>query len=142
RHRDHALDGGGDILARGGAPPRIRTRATVAEHAPRDDERILVLGPKFREPLEVVRKVELGVDVRLLPGCADIGVAALCAEQEPDRLGEDRLAGPRLAGDRVQAGRELELGLANEHEVLDVEPPEHAAIVDPPPDAAYSLFRT
>ena len=141
RHRDHALDGGGHVLARSGTSPGIGARPAVGEDAAGDDERVLVLGPQLRELLELVREVELRLDVRLVAGRADVRVVALRAEQEPERLGEDRLAGARLAGDRVQPGRELELGLADEYEVLDAKPPEHAAIVDPAPDAAHSLFR-
>ena len=50
---------------------------------------------------------------------------ARAPEQQPDRLREDRLPGARLAGDRVQPGRKVELGLADEDEVLDPEPTEH-----------------
>ena len=50
RHRDHALDGGRDVLAGGRAAPRVRARAPVGEDAPRDDERVLVLGPQLRTP--------------------------------------------------------------------------------------------
>ena len=125
-HRDDALDGGGDVLPRRGASPRVGARPPVGEHAARDDERVLVLGPQLGELLELLREVELRLDVGLLAGGADERVVALRAEQQPDRLGEDRLARAGLARDRVQPGRELELGLADEDEVLDAQAPQHA----------------
>ncbi len=92
---------------------------------------VLVLRPQLGERLELVAgQVELRLDVRLLAGRADERVVALRAEQQAERLREDRLARARLAGDRVQPRRELELRLADEDEVLDAQPPEHAAIVD------------
>ncbi len=142
RHRDQALDGGGDVLARGRTSPGIRTRTPVAEHSTGDDERTLVLGPQLCELLEIVGEVELRLDICLLGGRTDVRVVALRPEQEPERLSEDRLPGARLPRDRIQPGCQLELGLANEDEVLDAEPPEHAAIVDPQPDAAHCLFET
>ena len=72
------------------------------------------------------RELEFGLDVGLVRGRAQEGRIALRAEQEPDRLGEDRLAGARLAGDRVQPWRERELGLADQDEILDAEPAQHA----------------
>ena len=140
RHRDHALGGGRDVLSRGRAPPGVRARATVAEDPAGDDERILVLGPQLPEFVEVVGEIELRLDVRLLPGCPDVRVVALRAEQQAERLGEDRLARARLPRDRVQSGSKLELGLLDKDEVLDAEPPKHAAIVDPRADAAHSLL--
>ena len=80
--------------------------------------------------VELRREIELRLDVRLLAGRADERVVALRAEEQAERLREDRLAGAGLARDRVQPGRELELGLADEDEVLDAEAPKHAAIVD------------
>ena len=131
-HRDQALGGRRDVLARHGPPPRVRTRAPVAEDAARDHEPGLVLRSELRERRELlvveeaVRHVELGLDVRLGPIGADGRRVRARAEQEPDRLREDRLARTGLARDRVQAGREHELRLADEDEVLDAEPPKHA----------------
>ncbi len=125
RHRDHALDRRGDVLACGGSPPRVRARAPVREDAAGDDERFLVFGPQLAERLELCGKIELGLDVRLLAGGTDEALAAFRAEQQAERLGEDRLPRPRLARDRVQAGRELEFGLADEDEVLDPKAPQH-----------------
>src|SRR5262249_24040465 len=56
------------------------------------------------------------------------GLAAR-AQQEPERLGEDRLARPRLAGDRVEPGRQLELRVPDEHEVLDAEPTNQRSVL-------------
>ena len=81
---------------------------------------------------EARRQVELGLDVGLVAVRPDERGVAARAEQEPDRLREDRLAGAGLAGDRVQPGRELELGLADEDEVLDAEPAKHAWMLRPP----------
>ena len=44
---------------------------------------------------------------------------ALLAHEQPDRLGQQRLAGAGLAGDDVQARRELEARLGDEHQVVD-----------------------
>ena len=88
-------------------------------------QRVLVLRPELGELLELVRQVELRLDVGLRGGRADERVVALRAEQEADRLREDRLPRAGLAGDRVQPGRELELRLADEHEVLDAQSAEH-----------------
>ena len=65
--------------------------------------------------------VELRLHVRLARSRADRGGLALDAQQEADRLGEDRLARARLAAEHVEPGGQLELGLANEDEVLDPE---------------------
>src|SRR5581483_11016178 len=102
RHRDDALDGRGDVLPRGGSPPRVRARAPVREDAPGHDERVLVLGPQLAELVELCRKIELRFDVRLLAGRADEALAALRAEEQPERLREDRLPRAGLAGDRVE----------------------------------------
>jgi hypothetical protein len=142
RHRDNALDGGRDVLPCSRASPGIGARSAVGEDPAGDDECVLVLRPQLRELFELLREIELRLDVGLLAGGTDVCVVALRAEQEAERLGEDRLAGTRLSRDRVQPGRELELGLADEDEVLDAEPLKHAAIVDPRRDAAHSLFRT
>ena len=125
RHRQHALDGGGDVLAGGGAAPRVRAGAAVAEDLAGDDERVLVLRAQLAELVELVGQVELGLDVRLLAGRADERRVALRPEQQPHRLGQDRLPGAGLAGDRVQAGRQLELGLPDQDEVLDSQAAQH-----------------
>ncbi len=44
------------------------------------------------------------------------------AEQQPDCLREDRLPRTGLTGDRIQPRRQVELGLADEDEVLDAQP--------------------
>ncbi len=126
RHREHALDRGGDVLPGSRSSPRVGAGASVGEDAPGDDECVVVLRTQLVQLLEVLWKVELRLDVCLLAGGADERVVALGAEEEAQRLGEDRLAGARLPRDRVQAGRELELGLADEDEVLDAQPAEHA----------------
>ncbi len=127
RHRDHPLDCRGDILPCCGAPPGVRPRAAVPEDTPGYNERVLVLRLQLAELFELVREVELRLDVRLLTGGADVGVVAFRTEQEPEGLGEDRLAGAGLPGDRVQPGRELELRLTDEDEILDAKPTKHAA---------------
>ncbi len=110
-HRDQALRQRRDVLSRRGPPPGVRTRPSVCEHAARDHDPLLVLGPELRDRLEAVlfeqvgRCVQLRLDVRLLALGADQRRVAPGAEQEADRLRQDRLAGPRLAGDRVQPRR-------------------------------------
>ena len=125
RHGDDALDGGRDVLTRRRTAPGIRARPPVGEHAPCDEERVLVLRPQLAQPLQLVGHVELGLDVCLGRSRPDEGRVALRPEQEPDRLGEDRLPGAGLARDRVQPRRELELRLADEDEVLDAQPTQH-----------------
>ena len=115
------------------------SRATLRPHAyarvrpsPKirraSDEAVLVLRPQLGERLEAVLleqpvgQLELGLDVRLGAVGPDGGGLPLRPEQEPDRLAEDRLAGAGLAGDRVQARGEVELRLADQHEILDPEP--------------------
>ena len=127
-HRDRALRGRGHVLARRRSAPRVRARAPVAEDPARDDERVLAGGLELGERFPRLG-VELGLDVRLVAGRPDHGGVRAAAEQKADRLGEDRLACAGLARDRVQAGSELELGLADQDEVLDTQASQHAAIV-------------
>ena len=128
RHRDQPLRRCGQILPRSAPAPRVGARPAVREHAPRQDEPLLVLRLQVGERLELIlveqpgRDVELGLHVCLLRPRADERRVALRAEQEPDRLGEDRLPGAGLAGDRVQPRSRLEVRLADEDEVLDAEP--------------------
>ena len=127
RHRDQALGGGREILARDGAAPRVRARAAVAEDAPGEHEPGLVLRRQLGERGELVvveepvRDVELGLDVGLGAGGADDARVALGPEQQADRLRQDRLAGARLARDRGQTRARRELAFANEDEVLDAQ---------------------
>ena len=131
-HRDHALGRGRHVVARRRSAPRVRTSATVAEHTARQYEPFLVLRPELGQRLEpilleqAVRQVELGLHVRLLPTRTDERRVTSRSEQQPDRLGEDRLARPGLARDRIQARRELELGVANQDQVLDAQTAQHA----------------
>ena len=130
-HGEQRLDRRRDVLARGAPAPGVGARAPVGEDPPREDERLLALRAELGELAEglVVREVELGLDVRLVGGRSDHRRLPTGAEQEPDRVREDRLPGARLARDRVQPGIELELGLPDQDEVLDAQPPEHPGIV-------------
>ena len=125
RHRDDPLDRGGDVLACRSTAPGVRARPPVCEHAARNEQHILVLRAKVGELLQLVRKVELGLDVGLLSTGPDERVVALHSEEKADRLREDRLARPGLTGDGVQTRRELEFGLADEDEVLDAQASQH-----------------
>ena len=129
-HRDQALGGCGEILARHRAPPRVGAGPAVPKDAAREHETLLnrtlfVLRCQVREPAELLvveeplRDVELGLDVCLGARGADDACVALGSEQQADGLGQDRLAGPRLARDRRQPGSRRQLALADEHEVLD-----------------------
>ena len=127
--------------SRAAARPQAYARVRPdARHAPRDEQRVLVLRLQLHELVELLRQPELGLDVGLLAGRADERLVALRAEQETDRLREDRLARTGLAGDRVQPGRELELGLPDEHEVLDSESTKHGVIVERAPDGEEGAF--
>jgi len=118
----------GDVLASGAAAPGVGARATVGEDAARDDETLLALGAQVGERAEqlFVDAVELGLDVRLASGSTDQRRVAAPAEQQADRVRQDGLPRSRLAGDRVQPGREDELRLADQDEVLDAEGAQHA----------------
>ena len=127
---------GDEVLAGDAAAPGECPRPPVRGDAAGDDEPGLVVRAevaKRLEPLlveEPLRDLELGLDVRLAPRRADGGRVALRAEQQADRLRDDRLPGAGLAGDRDEAGRELEVRLADEDEVLDPQSAKHAVIVD------------
>ncbi|MCZ7587667.1 MAG: hypothetical protein M5U27_02140 [Gaiella sp.] len=136
RERKQPL-GRGDEVVPGDAPaPRIGARAAVRRHAAGDDEPGLVLRPELAERVEALlveealRNVELRFDVRLCAGRAHRRGVALPPEQKPDRLRDDRLPGTRLARQRDEARRELEIGLADEDEILDPQPAQHVKIVD------------
>ena len=130
-HREQRLDRSRDVLARGAPAPGVGARPPVGEDPPREHERLLALGAELGELAErlVVGQVELGLDVGLVRRRPDQRRLAARAEQEPDRVREDRLPRAGLAGDRVQPRVELELGLPDQDEVLDAQPPEHPAIV-------------
>ena len=68
------------------------------------------------------RRLELGLDVRIGALRAHERGVPTRSEQQPDGLREDRLPRAGLTGDRVQTRSELELGLADEDEVLDAKP--------------------
>ena len=133
-HREQRLDRCRDVFARCASPPRVGACPAVGEDPPGEHERLLAFGPTLCELAEhlVVGQVELGLDVGLGGGGADQRRLAAGAEQEAERVREDRLPGPCLAGDRVQAGVELELGLADQDEVLDAKAAEHPSIVRRP----------
>ena len=75
---------------------------------------------------QAVRQIELRLDIGLLPICSHERRVAARSKQEPDRLREDRLARAGLARDRVQPRRQLELGVANQDQVLDAQAAQHA----------------
>ena len=131
RHRDQPLGRRGKVFACDRASPCVCTGAAVGEDPPRERQARLVLRLQVgeRRDLAVVEEafgyLQLGLDVRLASCGPDRGRVALDAEQQPDRLREDRLARPGLAAEDVQTGNELELGLANEDEVLDPEAAQH-----------------
>ena len=130
-HRDEALDECRNVLPRCRPAPGVRAAAAVGEHAPGRDEPRLPFGSQLgdgRESIVVeqpVREVELGLDVGLGGGRADVAGRSLRSEQQPDRLGENRLARSGLARDHVEARPERQVGLADQDEILDVEPPKH-----------------
>ena len=128
-HREERLDGRRDVLPGRAASPRVGARPPVGEDAPGEHERLLAAGPQVGELAEhlVVGKVELGLDPRLAGGGAEHRGVAARPEQKPDRVREDRLPRAGLPRDRVQPGVELQLGLADQHEVLDTKPPQHPA---------------
>ena len=136
RQREQALGRRDDVLPRDASPPRVRAGATVGRDAAGDDEARLVLGAQLAKRLQAVlveepfRDVELCLDVRLAPVRSHGRRVGLRAEQQPDRLGHDRLPCARLAGQRDQPGREVELGLADQDEVLDAQSTQHGVIVD------------
>src|SRR5262249_54732945 len=82
-HGHEALRSAGDVLPGGRASPGVRARAPVGEDAPGDDEPVLVLRANLAEgfePLlveELGRYRELGLDVRVRAGEADVARVAL-----------------------------------------------------------------
>ena len=100
-HRDQPLSRRREVFPGSASPPRVRARASVGEHAPRQHEPVLVLRLQLAQRLELVLveqprpQVELGLDVRLVGARPDEARVAFRAEQEPDRLREDRLARAR-----------------------------------------------
>jgi hypothetical protein len=131
-HRKQPLAGERDVVARGRASPGVRARSSVREDASREDEPLLPVRPQLGERLEpllveqAVGQVEFGLDVRVVTVRPDERRVTARAKQEPDRLREDRLAGPGLTGDRVQASPQLELRVADQDEVVDAQPAQHA----------------
>ena len=137
RHGDQALGGRGEIVAGRRAAPRVGAGAAVGKDAAREHEPFLVLGPQLGERLELLvleerrGRLQLGLDVGLDGVGADERGVPSRTEEEADRLREDRLPRAGLAGDRVQARREVELGLADEDEILDPEPAQHGLDATP-----------
>ena len=109
----------------------MRARAPVREHSPRRDQPLFPLRAKLGDRLELLvvehsrREVELRLDVRLLGLRAEVARVTRRAQQEADRLREDGLSGARLARDGVEPLAQGDVGLANEHEVLDAQATEH-----------------
>src|SRR5262249_37471256 len=130
-HRDQPIGDARNVLARGASAPGVGARPAVAEDAPREDEAVLVRWAQVGDRLEVRvldqprADLQLWLDVCLRAVRADQRRIPPAAEQEADRLGENRLPRSRLAGDRVEAGREVELGVADEDEVLDAQTAQH-----------------
>ena len=129
--REQPVGRGDEVVACHAAAPRVGARAPVGANAAGDDEPRLVVRPEVVERLEAVlveealRHVELRLHVGLRARRADEPRVTFRPEQQPDRLREDRLPGARLAGERDEPRRQLELGLADEDEVLDPQPAQH-----------------
>ena len=132
-HGDQPLGGRSDVFACDRAAPGVRPGPAVAEDAPGKHEARLPFRAELGECRDVFlveesfRDVELGLDVGLRALGSDGGRVRACAQEQPDRLREDRLPSARLARDGVEAWPELELGLVDQHEVLDAQPTEHAS---------------
>ena len=126
-HRQQLLGCGGEVLARHRATPGVGAGPPVREDAPREDEAGLVLGCQLGERPELLgleepgRRFELGLDIGLARARPNRGGVALRTEQETEGLREDRLARAGLPRDRVQPRCRSQVGLADEHEVLDAE---------------------
>jgi len=137
REREQPVGRGNEVVAGHAAAPGVCTGASVCSHAAGDDEPRLVVRPQVAQRLEAVlveealREVELRLHVCLGAGGADEPCVAFRPEQQADRLGEDRLPRAGLAGERDEPWRQLELGLADEDEILDPQPAQHVRIVVP-----------
>ena len=89
RHRDQPLGRGGEVLARDAAAPRVGARAPVREHAAREHEALLAVGPQLGERLEAllvehpVGHVQLGLDVGLAGARADVEASPLAPSRSP-----------------------------------------------------------
>ena len=127
--REQPVRGGDEVVAGDAPAPGVSAGATVAIHAARDDEPGLVVRPQLAQRLhavlveEALGDVELRLDVRLGACRADGCSVALRAEQQPDRLGDDRLPRAGLAGQGDEPRVKLEVGLADQDEVLDPQSP-------------------
>ena len=131
RHGDEALYQRGGVLPRERPPPRVRAASTVAEDPARHREARLVGRRELGDGVEGLLReqaggeIELGLDVRLGAGGPDVGHVAPRAEQQSDGVREDGLARPRLSRDDVESGRELDLRLLDQNEVLDAQAAQH-----------------
>jgi hypothetical protein len=130
-HGQQALDQSSELLSRDRPSPGVGAGTAVREHTPCRDDPVLVLGPQLCERRErlvlqdSVGQVEVRLDVRLARPRPQVSLVPRSAEEEADGLGEDRLPRAGLAGHRVQARPEIELGLADEDEVLDAKMTKH-----------------
>ena len=73
------------------------------------------------------RKVEDTLDVGLAGAGANDPRPRAPAEEQVEGVGEHGLAGARLAGEHVQAGREPQLRLLDQQQVLDTKLLEHVS---------------
>ena len=113
--------------SRAAARPHAYARVRPSPKTRREtSERVLVLGPQLaRSSSSSSGRSSSASTYASSPAGPTNESSPFVAEQQPDRLREDRLPRAGLAGDRVQPGRELELGLADEDEVLDAQATQH-----------------
>ena len=134
RHLQQPLAQRLEIVASTAAPPHHRPAASRRGDPPRHHQRRLVLGPQRNNRLrqagfeEPVRHRELGLDIGLLCVWPDHAGRRWRARQQPDRLCQHRLAGAGLAGEHVQAAGQLELGVLDQGEVVDLQTQQRHAL--------------
>ena len=106
--------------------PPIRARAlAVGAHAAGQDD-LAVLCPRRPTP---VGRIEAGLHLRGSGACAHEMGAGPCTGHEREADGDHRLARPGLAGQDVQPAEQLQVEVADDAEVRDVELMEHAGIL-------------
>ena len=125
-HRDQPLGGGGEVLARDGAAPRVGARAAVGEDAAREHEAGLVLGRELGERRRAPRPRGSPPAGRARPRRRPRRAAAPIVPASPFAPSRRPIAWARIVFPApvspviaVRPGRRRELSLPHEDEVLD-----------------------
>ena len=108
------------------APVEVGARAPVGADAAREHQLLGVGAQALAELLaQAVRAGRRPLDVGLAGAGANDPRPRAPAQQQVERVGEHRLAGAGLAGEHVQPGRQPQLGLLDQQQVLDAKLLQH-----------------